>query len=84
MSITGEEFLQKLEQARQGSAAIGQTVSNIAGAAGQVIGSFQAGKTSAAAGNGSIGVEVDAGSGIKFLGVALIAALLIVFLKVKK
>jgi hypothetical protein len=84
MAITGEEFLQKLEQARQGSAAIGQTAANIAGAAGQVVGAYQAGKTSAAAGNGSIGVEVDAGGGIKFLGVALIAALLIVVLKVKK
>ena len=82
--MSGEEFLEKLEQARQGTAAVGQTAANIGNAAGQLVGSYQAGKAAGAAGNGSIGVEVDAGSGIKFLGVALIAALLIVFLKVKK
>ena len=84
MPITGEQFLDYLEKAREGSQAVGDTAANIAGAAGRTVGAFKAGNAAAAAGNGSIGVEVDAGSGIKFLGVALIAALLIVFLKVKK
>ena len=80
-----EEISAKMQAAANTAQSASNIASTLAATAGNVVGSYQQGKTMA---NGrainDIEVKAEVGDGVKFIAFALIAGIIIVFLSTKK
>lgn len=80
-----DKFTQSLESVSNAAQSVSDTAGTIAATAGNVVGNFTNGMQNA---NGrpinDIQVNAEIGDGVKILGFALVAALLLVFLKARK
>lgn len=80
-----DKFTEALQSVSESAGAVSETAGTIAATAGNIVGNFKNGITNANSRPiNDIQVNAEIGDGVKFLGFALIAGLILVFLKTRK